>query len=153
MSAYLQYYFQLTEEKLGTSERTELDAHFENLAERSDSTKLWTEKILSDTEAVLTPNPGLTSVLSKNKLPIHNCTLALPIHCSGKRVEDFLFEKIDKKRPTRLSNLEYLGLDMIDAGNEFGPGTAYGMPLSFQCKISDGFLLQKQYVEGFILVF
>lgn len=63
MSAYHQYYFQLTEEKLGTSERTELDAHFENLAERSDSTKLWTEKILSDTEAVLTPNPGLTSVL------------------------------------------------------------------------------------------
>ncbi len=51
--------FQFTEEKLGTSERTELDAHFENLAERSDATKLWTEKILSDTEAVLTPNPGL----------------------------------------------------------------------------------------------
>ncbi|KAE8742672.1 hypothetical protein FOCC_FOCC011801 [Frankliniella occidentalis] len=95
---------QLTEEKLGTSERTELDAHFENLAERSDATKLWTEKLLSDTEAVLTPNPG-------------------------KRVEDFLFDKIEKKRPNRLSNLEYLGLDMIDAGNEFGPGTAYGSAL------------------------
>jgi endophilin-B len=48
----------LTEEKLGTSEKTELDAHFENLAERSDTTKIWTEKILRDTEAVLTPNPG-----------------------------------------------------------------------------------------------
>lgn len=95
---------QLTEEKLGTSERTELDAHFENLAERSDTTKLWTEKLLSDTEAVLTPNPG-------------------------NRVEDFLFDKIDKKRPNRLSNLEYLGLDMIDAGNEYGPGTAYGSAL------------------------
>ncbi|KAK3911903.1 Endophilin-B1 [Frankliniella fusca] len=95
---------QRTEEKLGTSERTELDAHFENLAERSDATKLWTEKLLSDTEAVLTPNPG-------------------------NRVEDFLFDKIDKKRPNRLSNLEYLGLDMIDAGNEFGPGTAYGSAL------------------------
>lgn len=45
----------------------------------------------------------------------------------GYRVEDFLFEKIDKKRPNRLSNLEYLGQDMIEAGNEFGPGTAYGM--------------------------
>lgn len=45
---------------------------------------------------------------------------------TGKRVEDYLFDKIDKKRPNRLSNLEYLGLDMIDAGNEFGPGTAYG---------------------------
>ncbi|XP_034234604.1 endophilin-B1 isoform X2 [Thrips palmi] len=95
---------QLTEEKLGTSERTELDAHFENLAERSDTTKLWSEKLLADTEAVLTPNPG-------------------------NRVEDYLFDKIDKKRPNRLSNLEYLGLDMIDAGNEFGPGTAYGSAL------------------------
>ncbi|XP_067001892.1 endophilin-B1 isoform X2 [Anabrus simplex] len=95
---------QLTEEKLGTSEKTELDAHFENLAERSDTTKLWTEKILRDTEAVLTPNPG-------------------------NRVEDYLFEKIDKKRPNRLSNLEYLGLDMIEAGNDFGPGTAYGSAL------------------------
>lgn len=95
---------QLTEEKLGTSEKTELDAHFENLAERSDTTKLWTEKILRDTEAVLTPNPG-------------------------NRVEDFLFEKIEKKRPNRLSNLEYLGLDMMEAGNEFGPGTSYGSAL------------------------
>nr|CAD7395817.1 unnamed protein product [Timema poppensis] len=95
---------QLTEEKLGTSEKTELDAHFENLAERSDTTKLWTEKILRDTEAVLTPNPG-------------------------NRVEDFLFEKIEKKRPNRLTNQEYLGLDMIEAGNDFGPGTAYGSAL------------------------
>jgi endophilin-B len=55
--------FQLTEEKLGTSEKTELDAHFENLAERSDTTKIWTEKILRNTEAVLTPNPGLHSSL------------------------------------------------------------------------------------------
>lgn len=37
-----------------------------------------------------------------------------------------LFEKIEKRRPNRLSNLEYLGLDMVQAGNEFGPGTAYG---------------------------
>lgn len=45
---------------------------------------------------------------------------------AGNRVEDFLYEKIEKKRPNRLSNLEYLGLDMIEAGNEFGPGTSYG---------------------------
>lgn len=93
--------FQLTEERFGTSEKTELDAHFEHLAERSDSTKLWTEKILGNTEAVLTPN-------------------------IGNRVEDFLFDKIEKKKPNRLSNLEYLGIDMIEAGNDFGPGTAYG---------------------------
>lgn len=32
----------------------------------------------------------------------------------GNRAEDFIFEKIEKKKPTRLSNLEYLGLDMIE---------------------------------------
>ena len=34
-------------------------------------------------------------------------------------------DKIGVKN-TRLSNLEYLGSDMIEAGNEFGPGTPYG---------------------------
>ncbi|KYB27233.1 Endophilin-A-like Protein [Tribolium castaneum] len=92
---------QMTEEKLGTSEKTELDAHFENLWERAENTKNWTEKIVRDAEAVLIPNPG-------------------------NRIEDFIYEKIDKKRPSRLSNLEYLGLDMIEAGNVYGPGTAYG---------------------------
>ncbi|KAI4465452.1 sh3 domain-containing [Holotrichia oblita] len=82
-------------------EKTELDAHFENLWERADSTKTWTEKIVRNAEAVLIPNPG-------------------------NRIEDFIYEKIEKKKPTRLSNLEYLGLDMIEAGNEFGPGTSYG---------------------------
>lgn len=95
---------QLTGEKLGTSERTELDAHFENLAERADTTKSWTEKILRDAECVLIPNPGY-------------------------RVEDFVLEKIEKKKPNRLANLEYLGQDMIDAGNDFGPGTPYGAAL------------------------
>lgn len=35
----------------------------------------------------------------------------------GNRAEDFIFEKIEKKKPTRLSNLEYLGLDMIEVSN------------------------------------
>ncbi|XP_011267989.1 endophilin-B1 isoform X2 [Camponotus floridanus] len=95
---------QLTEETLGTSEKTELDAHLEHLAERANATKTWTEKILRNMEAVLTPNPG-------------------------NRIEDFFFEKIDKKRPNRLSNLEYVGTDMIEAGNDFGPGVAYGSAL------------------------
>ena len=34
-------------------------------------------------------------------------------------------EKMGVKN-TRLTNLEYLGSDMIEAGNEFGPGTPYG---------------------------
>ncbi|XP_015183183.1 PREDICTED: endophilin-B1 isoform X1 [Polistes dominula] len=95
---------QLTEETLGTSEKTELDAHLEHLAERANATKTWTEKILRNMEAVLTPNPG-------------------------NRIEDFFYEKIDKKKPNRLSNLEYVGIDMIEAGNDFGPGIAYGSSL------------------------
>jgi len=49
----------MTEETLGTSEKAELDAHLEHLAERGNATKMWTEKILRNMEAVLTPNPGI----------------------------------------------------------------------------------------------
>jgi len=48
------------------------------------------------------------------------------IYFAGNRIEDFFYEKIDKRRPNRLSNLEYVGTDMIEAGNDFGPGIAYG---------------------------
>ena len=49
---------QFTEEKLGQAEKTELDAHFENLLQRADKTRDWTDKILKQTEAVLQPNPS-----------------------------------------------------------------------------------------------
>ncbi|KAJ8974926.1 hypothetical protein NQ317_005395 [Molorchus minor] len=49
---------QLTEEKLGTSEKTELDAHFENLWDKAENTKNYTEKIVRNAEALLIPNPG-----------------------------------------------------------------------------------------------
>lgn len=39
------------------------------------------------------------------------------------RVENLFF--LDKKK-SGLSSLEYLGLAMAEAGNEFGPDTAYG---------------------------
>ena len=42
------------------------------------------------------------------------------------RIEEFLYEKLEKKAPTRMNNHELLGHTMIEAGNEFGPGTAYG---------------------------
>ncbi|XP_017959799.1 endophilin-B1 isoform X6 [Drosophila navojoa] len=95
---------QLTEEKLGTTERTEYDIHFQNLAERADVTKSWTEKIVRDTESVLIPNPQ-------------------------NRVEDYIFEKIEKSKPKRLSNLEHLALDMIEAGGDFGQDLPYGQAL------------------------
>uniref|UniRef100_A0A1A9WW16 Uncharacterized protein n=1 Tax=Glossina brevipalpis TaxID=37001 RepID=A0A1A9WW16_9MUSC len=95
---------QLTEEKLGTTERTEYDQEFQTLAENADASRMWTEKIVKDTESVLVPNPQ-------------------------NRVEDFIFEKIDKSKPQRLSNLEHLAMDMIEAGGEFGQDLLYGQAL------------------------
>uniref|UniRef100_A0A8B9LPC0 SH3-domain GRB2-like endophilin B2b n=1 Tax=Astyanax mexicanus TaxID=7994 RepID=A0A8B9LPC0_ASTMX len=45
-------------EKLGQAEKTELDAHLENLIARGDCTKNWTEKIFRQTEVLLQPNPS-----------------------------------------------------------------------------------------------
>nr|XP_011413114.1 endophilin-B1 isoform X3 [Crassostrea gigas] len=95
---------QFTEEKLGSAEKTELDAHFENLLQRADKTKAWTEKILKQTESVLQPNPNI-------------------------RMEDFVYEKLDKKKRDRVNHHEVLGHVLVDGGNDFGPGTTYGNAL------------------------
>nr|XP_033817292.1 endophilin-B2 isoform X2 [Geotrypetes seraphini] len=95
---------QFTEEKLGQAEKTELDAHFENLLARADSTRNWTEKILHQSEVLLQPNPSA-------------------------RVEEFLYEKLDRKVPSRTTNAELLAQYMMEAANEFGPGTPYGQTL------------------------
>ncbi|XP_062310827.1 endophilin-B2a isoform X1 [Osmerus eperlanus] len=95
---------QFTEEKLGQAEKTELDAHFENLLSRADCTKNWTEKIFRQTEVLLQPNPSA-------------------------RIEEFLYEKLDRKAPSRLTNAELLGHYMLDAAKDFGPGTPYGSTL------------------------
>lgn len=50
------------------------------------------------------------------------------IHFVGTRVEDYIYEKLEKKKE-RTSNFEWLGADMIDAGIEFGSGTVYGNAL------------------------
>ncbi|KAB5535971.1 hypothetical protein PHYPO_G00123970 [Pangasianodon hypophthalmus] len=75
---------QFTEEKLGQAERTELDAHLENLLSKAESTKHWTEKIMKQTEVLLQPNPNV-------------------------RMEEFLYEKLERKIPTRVNNHELLG--------------------------------------------
>ena len=49
---------QYAEETIGTAERTELDYEYEQLAEKADVYKLWTEKIVSKLEAVVQPNPS-----------------------------------------------------------------------------------------------
>ncbi|XP_058239362.1 endophilin-B2b isoform X6 [Hemibagrus wyckioides] len=99
---------QFTEEKLGQAEKTELDAHLENLLARGDCTKNWTEKILRQTEVLLQPNP---------------------IDNTGARIEEFFYEKLDRKIPSRTTNGELLGQYMQDAAKDFGPGTAYGSTL------------------------
>ncbi|CAJ1071042.1 endophilin-B2-like isoform X2 [Xyrichtys novacula] len=95
---------QFTEEKLGQAEKTELDAHLENLISRGDSTKNWTEKILRQTEVLLQPNPSA-------------------------RIEEFIYDKLDKKLPSRTTNAELLGQYMLDAATEFGSDTPYGRTL------------------------
>lgn len=99
---------QFTEEKLGQAEKTELDAQFENLISRADCTKHWTEKIYRQTEVLLQPNP---------------------IDHTGARIEEFLFEKLDWKVPSRVTNAELLGQYMQDAAKEFDLGTPYGNTL------------------------
>uniref|UniRef100_A0A8C7UTY9 Endophilin-B1 n=1 Tax=Oncorhynchus mykiss TaxID=8022 RepID=A0A8C7UTY9_ONCMY len=95
---------QFTGEKFGQVEKTELDAHFENLLSRADSTKNWTEKIFRQTEVLLQPNPS-------------------------SRIEEFLYEKLDRTVPSRPNNEELLGHYMQDAAKDFGPGTPYGSTL------------------------
>lgn len=45
---------------------------------------------------------------------------------SGARIEEFLYEKLDRKIPSRTTNGELLGQYMLDAAKDFGPGTPYG---------------------------
>ena len=49
---------QYAEETIGTAERTELDYEYEQLAEKADTYKLWTERIVAKLEAVVQPNPS-----------------------------------------------------------------------------------------------
>ncbi|XP_041446481.1 endophilin-B1 isoform X3 [Xenopus laevis] len=95
---------QFTEEKFGQAEKTELDAHLENLLAKAECTKVWTEKIMKQTEVLLQPNPNA-------------------------RIEEFVYEKLERKAPSRINTEEQLAQYMNDAGNEFGPGTAYGNAL------------------------
>ena len=37
-----------------------------------------------------------------------------------------MYEKVQGSKPQRMLENDVLGQHMIDAGNDFGPGTAYG---------------------------
>ncbi|VIO89044.1 Uncharacterized protein BM_BM3818 [Brugia malayi] len=95
---------QLTEETFLKAEKTELDAHFENLLQRADKTEEHTKRLLSAMESYLQPNPTV-------------------------RMEEVFYEKLELRKESRLNNLEQLAQAMNDAGNEFGAGTPYGSAL------------------------
>jgi len=47
---------------------------------------------------------------------------------SGVRLEEFIYEKVQGKKPQdRLIEDDVLGQHMLDAGNDFGSTTPYGM--------------------------
>ncbi|CAG12697.1 unnamed protein product [Tetraodon nigroviridis] len=115
---------QFTEEKFGQAERTELDAHLENLLVRAESTKVWTERIMKQTEVLLQPNPNV-------------------------RLEEFVYEKLEKKAPTRMNNHELLGQALMDSGSECGPGTAYGNAL-MKCGEAEKLIggAEREFMQG-----
>ena len=93
------------------------------LDKKTESTQILTEKIKNDISAVLVPNPGENTITSVALLP---STLAA-------RAEAFFFSSVPVNsiglKSDRLTNHEYLGNDMLEAGNEFGTSTPYGCAL------------------------
>ena len=63
-------------------------------------------------------------------ITVGNSPKFIDLNFSAARVETYFYDKLDKwettKRRDRETNCEALGQQMIDAGNSFGPGTAYG---------------------------
>lgn len=62
-----------------------------------------------------------------------DCFKVICVNYTDVRMEEFLYEKLDKKIPTRANSHELLGECMIDSGHEFGAGTAYGESSSLIC--------------------
>lgn len=48
-------------------------------------------------------------------------------------MEDFVYEKLDKKKRDRVNHHEVLGQMLVDGGNDFGPGTTYGKFIRAVC--------------------
>jgi len=119
---------QYTEERMGKAERTEMDPHIVMLEKKTENTKNYTERIKNNATAVILPNPA-------------------------QRAETLFFDNVpvDKIgiKNERQTNLEYLGGDMIEAGNEFGAATPYGSALirvgQTEQKLG---MIEKDYIRG-----
>lgn len=95
---------QYTGETFGTTERTELEPDLDKLLARADATKTCTDQIITQTEALLQPNPAI-------------------------RLEDRLYEHLEWRTPPRPHSREVLGDRMTNAGLELGSNTPYGLAL------------------------
>ncbi|XP_055087018.1 endophilin-B1-like isoform X2 [Periophthalmus magnuspinnatus] len=95
---------QYTGETFGAAEKTELEPDIERLLAKADATKTCTDQIISQTEALLQPNPAA-------------------------RLEDRLYEHLEWRPPPRPRSLEVLGEIMTSAGLELGSNTPYGSAL------------------------
>jgi len=113
---------------MGKAERTEMDPHIVMLEKKTENTKNYTERIKNNATAVILPNPA-------------------------QRAETLFFDNVpvDKIgiKNERQTNLEYLGGDMIEAGNEFGAATPYGSALirvgQTEQKLG---MIEKDYIRG-----
>lgn len=56
------------------------------------------------------------------------------------RMEDLLYEKLDRRKKERVTQYEILGTNMVEAGNDFGPGTSYGELYIIFCLLSTVYL-------------
>nr|XP_040053097.1 endophilin-B2b isoform X6 [Gasterosteus aculeatus aculeatus] len=70
-----------------------------------------------------------TLVFMSNPCSVYFLILHAPVDHTGARIEEFIYDKLDKKLPSRTTNTELLGQYMLEAANEFGPGTPYGSTL------------------------
>lgn len=95
---------QYTGETFGTAEKTDLEPDLEELFAKADATKTFTDEIITQTEALLQPNPAA-------------------------RLEDRLYEQLEWRAPPRPRTLEVLGDLMTNAGLELGSNTPYGSAL------------------------
>ncbi|GAU97768.1 hypothetical protein RvY_09006-2 [Ramazzottius varieornatus] len=96
---------QFAEEKVGRDvEKTRLESDLEHLIEVQEKVKNHTEKIMRNTETVLQPNPNV-------------------------RMEEFMYEKLEKRLRQRATPMTELASTLKEAGNDFGPQTPYGSAL------------------------
>ncbi|XP_026195394.1 endophilin-B1-like [Anabas testudineus] len=115
---------QYTGESLGQADKTELEPGLEELLTRAQATKTWTDRIISQTEVLLQPNPGA-------------------------RLEDRLYEHLDWNVPPRPRAQEVLGDQMTQAGLEIGSNTPYGTALLRCGEVQKQFgLAERKFVQS-----